>query len=47
MTTADAAEVRNHWYWRPGWSVGTRLAAEGSTRTTSARLTHLQAHKGS
>ncbi len=25
MSVADATEVHNHWYWRPGWRVGTRF----------------------
>lgn len=25
MTTAHAEKVRDHWYWRPGWSVGRRF----------------------
>src|SRR3954451_16803090 len=25
MPVPDATQVRNHWYWRPGWSVATRF----------------------
>ena len=25
MSVADATEVRNHWYWRPGWGIGKRF----------------------
>ncbi|MFF5233652.1 2'-5' RNA ligase family protein [Dactylosporangium sp. NPDC000521] len=25
MAIAHAAEVRDHWYWRPGWGVGSRF----------------------